>query len=967
MDRGLLEDALVALYTPDQHIIDQAQDVIINFQKQPDGILIFLDIVKNSPDVRVRYSAITNTLHLVEGMWRNIPEPVQSRARNEILDIIGGDLTPHEFSMMADISSIIFRAMGFWNEIVRFICVAYQEQKHELTMLFLSKIFPVMPDAIIQSSYQAFKNMAYFGLQVQDQATNHYAASIFIFIIRKVNDQSLLEPLIQYLMPEIANSLASNDYFFSDSWKLVRGVMKIKGIDNSVIMELFKIAINFISDNNLETHKRLIILDAFAPIVPLISFEMLNVMLSLSFVLALTYITEDNELPDEYFTILKKALIFREDEVADFVKNKVSEYFNMNESYHNVVLALCILHHLLKYSPDVLVSDLDFILRVFQTSLSTNNELIQLAALIAIEVCNESFEEISDILLPLMQCVMPFLIAPSRLIRNTSANAFLSLCDLCDTEIEGLFKTLWELQNKIHQDSNEDYILIVAQVIRLSQDINDEMQAQILGFVNNIFEKPEYSVEKAVSLSIISALFSKNSSLHEEILPKIVPILNESLSYSNDDTICQSLAFITNLVKLYRKEVLPFVSNYFNIILSILDMNNVARRYFLSAMNTACSIIKFCNNSDLLGHVTEIILKLSMNSDINTMTSVCDFIAMISKQLAEAKFKDLPIITETLVNIIRTKSDQVLLDSAFEAISKVLKRCRTLDPNYFDKISQELINDIFSGNIKLFGGNPQKLFDVSSEFAQYLLSFIDVYLRNQPPNANEIYGILLQWMSKADEITIVPIIGAISEIMKNTDIDVQVLTNFIQLLQNISGNASNIQLRQNISYFLSTLLSKYPDQIQLVFQFVPILSGWWEEGKTKAIGYQTCLSNIAVLFLRIYILVNQVPQNIIAEAVRAFPPADETETENMAQLISQIISNSNLMSPDIYKSACISISNLLTKSKSSKNIQKISPETYSNLENLFKTMISGNASIKEELLGIYSKNQMKQQIISQYF
>ncbi|OHT05621.1 hypothetical protein TRFO_26568 [Tritrichomonas foetus] len=963
----ILEAALNQLYTSDQNAIMQAQEVIQSVQNLPDGIIIFLQIILTTQNPASRKPAITCMISIVEKQWANLPEPVKEQARNLIIQVIQMDLKLDELSMMADICAIIFKSMGFWNEIIKLICVAYQNQNHTLTMLFLSKIFPVMPNTVIEQSYQAFKNMAYYGLKASDQDTNLYAAQIFVTIAKKISNPSILEPLFQYLIPELMKSPSYPDHVFKQLWGFVGTILSINGIDNSIIMELFQVAIHFISENSFDVDKRHFILDEFTPVVPFVAPEMLNVMLSLSFVLALTYISAEEQLPDDYFSILEKALSTRTNEIADFIKGKVVENLNNSQSLPNVILGLCILRPLLQYATDSMVSEIELIQKSLQSALSVPQELIQRAALLVINVFDESFDGLSDISITLMQSVIPLLISPNKAIRNNAANAFLSLCELCDTEIDGLFNTLWSLHinHSVPPNSYDDYILILARVLQLSQDITDEELSQVLAFIEGVFANEEQIVEKAISLNVLSALFTKNSSLHNTLLPKIIPVLNSSLTYQNEDVICQALVFLTNLVKSYRKEVLPFVSNYFSYIVEIISEMDIQRRCFLRSMNTAASIIKFCDDTTLIPPLTKAIIELFYDSDLNTIIDVCNFIAMTSRQLAQVQSEAIKPIFTALVKIVKERNDNDLFNASLEALSKLFKRCRRLEPPYFDQISQDLINCVFTGKILLLGNDPQKLFDLPSENTGYLLDFIDVYLRVQPPNANEIYNVLLQWMSKSDEIVVVPIIGAITETLKRTNIDVQILTGIIQYLQGIAPNVTDVQLRQNISYFLSTFLFKFQDQVPLISQFIPILNAWWEDGKTKAVGYQHCFSNIAVLYLRLFVNGAQLPIPIVISAIEVFPPADETETENMADLIIHILSNQQI--PDLFGPSCISIANLLTKPPTNKNMKKISQETLGKLQQLFRTIVSANETIKNHLLQLYSKNQEKQQIISQYF
>lgn len=990
----LFSAALSNLYSGqnvDYEVMKQSESYVMSVRDQPEGILLFLQLIlnlNNEEQDSIRKGAIVNLLSIVNKKWNQLEPQVQEKARELILQVIQMQLTFNELSMMADICADIFRYMGFWNEIIRLICVSFQESDLQLTMLFLKKIYPVMHEQIVVQMNPAFKNMALIGLQSQDLETRLNSVRLHILIGEKTKDSSSVLPAIQYLIPELSKSPQylidnQNTKLFSELWQFVSKILAIKNDDGSIITEFWQAANPIISENSLNADQRRLVLTQFEPVISKMPIEMLIGMLSILIILAIQYVTQEMELlPEDYLTFLDVSLAKRTKEVFQFVKGKIieliSKYQSPEPDYPSFIVSLSLLLSMMRNSPDQMMNEIDLVKNSLNLAFQTNNELVLCTALLIVDILNEHFyeSEMTDHSVSLMQQVMPLLISQSDQIRRFAANAFLTLCEMCDSEVEGLFNHLWSFktQNLIKKDSYDDYLSILSKVISLSNDVSDDIQNEVLKFVEEILFSTDESFipEKSVSLSVLSSLFTKNSSLLPGLLPNIVPILNTLLTYNEDPRVIgQALIFLTNLAKSYRSDVLEFVRNYFPLLTNMISGNSIDdEKVHLTAMNTASSIIKFCNDTTLVQPMIDEIMQLFKFSDMNTMIEVCINISYMSKGFLAVKSEAVQPIYEALIGIVKEKEDDDLLTSCFEALSKLYKRCRPLNPNFFDQNTHQLIDLILAGQIKYLNDDPEALFDLQYEMSSYLLSFIDVYLRVNPPDANKVYSILFKWMSKADEEVVANIIGAVTEPLKMTDIDSQILSAIIQYLMSISGQIAAVRLRNNVAYFLSAFIKKFPDQVQIVSQFIPALDQWWLEGKGKTMGYQACLSNIAVLYLRLLEAGAQIPIETVSNAIGAFPPADVTETENMAVAILNIfltMQENQQLIQGIIVNTCVSLSELLTMPSTSKNLKKLTPETFSQIQQLFRTIVSGNENAKNQLMQKYQNNSEKQKILSQYF
>lgn len=987
----LLSEALANIYTNDQDLITQSGAYIEEVENTPDGILLFLQIIQTSPNVKIRKAAITNLLTIVNKKWSQIPDEIQEQSRQLINEIIQMKLTFEELSMMADICADLFKAMGYWDQIIKNICIAYQSQNYEYTMLFLSKIFPVIPNQLLESYSNAFLKMAYDAIQTDDQETGINSVKVFVQIAKRNKDVNLVMPAISFLVEELTNSHQYDSVLFSKLWQFVYDILDIENADESLATSFFEVADTYITNENIDVERRQIVLSEFEPAILFVPKDMLLLMISYLFELTLLYIDAEEKLPTvQQFSILDESLLKRSAEVSEFVKTKFIEYFTKGQDESSEVMIQCfilslsILRSLLQNSPDCMMNENELIKNSLISSISTDNELLQCASLQVIDVLDMQFNEseISNISVELMQQVTNLLISPIKNIRNYASNAFLTLCDMCDTEVDGLLDHLWSLksQDQIQRDSLANYLLILAKVLSISKNIPDEVQEEILKFIEQVFSLEEEQDEdegeeddvlslKAVSLDVLSSLFEKNASLMPEILPKIVPILTMIFESDQDLVINRAFHFLSNLAKIFRGEILSFVSDFYEIILSIFSQHCNDRSFYLPSIEAASMIIKYCGDQTLLEPTVEEISHIFSDSDLNTLTDVCTYLGLISKALADYKTEVIQSIFTALVQIVKEQNDNNLLYEALEALSKIFKRCRQNNLEFYDQTCENLINCIFNGEIKYLNGNPENLLTLQFDMSSYLLELVEVFLRVEPPNANEIFEVLFKWMTNADEDVASYIIGVVTESMKRIDVNTELLTSIIDYLASIAEMASAVRLRHNIAYFLSNFLEKYNDQFEVVSHFLPYLDKWWAEGKDKEIGYQRCLSNIAVLYLRLFVSGAQVQVESVDKAISAFPPADATETENMAVLILQIFMANQQDQEFIHailNTTCLALADFLTQPATGINMLKISPETLENIQGLFKSILADNENMKAELNQIYQSNSEKINNLSQY-
>lgn len=954
----------------DQNSLNEATDYIVRLRCDPNGLFLFFEIVKLSQDFKIRYAAITNVLPVIKmkKMWASYSNEVRRQIQSYVLEILQMDnITKRELEMMADLSAFIFSYVGFWNEMIQLICISYQKQNIYLAMLLLSRIFPVMPEQIIKESYNAFRNMALVGLDDDDLHVSFNASTIFIKIGKVIDDLDVLEPFISFLFERIESSLSYNDDDFSTFWGFISKFISFQQTTYDVALQFLQVSLGLVQNESVYYERRHRILDSFISIIPKLSQELIHTMISISLSLAIKFIQTEEQQPYEYLTIVEKVLSVRDqDSTTELLKENIMQMLNSG-NLSQLVLGVSVLQSLLIYAEGPMSNELELIHNILSAAIANESDILKISALKVIATFDETFDGISELSVDLMKEIIGFLISPENEIRIPAYWAFQTLCEICDTEIEGLFGILWKYQvdGNIRPNEFEYYITILSHALLLSTDVDDDMLNSIIPFIDRLVSSSEI-YEKSAALKIITSLLAKRESLIVQLLYKALTILDESFQIQNDNVLCHALLFINNLAKTFRKEILKSIQPYFDIISKLISENN-ENQVFYQAINAAASIIMFCGDSYLMNVTCQYSAQMLESSSEQVMTDGCLSIAMISKTLSQSNIEGNVQTANTLLygitSIILEQTDLDLIEAAIEAASKIFKNFHKIAPNIFIPIGENLINQLFNGQIAFFSYEPEYIFNCSSDLILYILNFISVYMCSNPPNLSEICNFLLKWIHRARHDIITSILGAVAGALKEVPLDIQFLNSLIQFLYELIPTVTNVTLRHNICYFTNIFIKQMPDQIQNVINFIPYFKQWWDEGKTKSSGYQQCFSNIAVDFLRYFTNNVSIETERICDAIKAFPPADMKESNNMGQLLILIFSNQQPI--ELILAFVEAVFNLLCEPLSKKSSRKLDEKVELSLKSLFHSFIQ-NEQIRNHLFSIIGSNQYKQQIFYKY-
>jgi hypothetical protein len=519
---------------------------------------------------------------------------------------------------------------------------------------------------------------------------------------------------------------------------------------------------------------------------------------------------------------------------------------------------------------------------------------------------------------------------------------------MCDSEIEGLFESIWSLQSSglVQESDVGNYILVLAHIIELSNDVSDANIEVLIPFLDFVFGLE--CIEKAGGLSLVSSILKKRPSLVGELLPRVSDILSESLRFANDDVQCQGLSFIENLARNFGGSCLPFISGWLDSIGELIETSRPGTRRFSSGMRTGSVIVKFCDDDTLLPLIGKICVDLIESEHSDLRQIACESVRLIGKKAAG--------LFDRMAALIEKEEDLEVLNVGLAALGQIVKSEGNFDGAFL------VVEGIFGGRIAFLGNSADRLYDSPAEFIQHFLDFVSIFLRSGSEKGKEVISFLISWMERALPPVVSSIVGSLITGLRFCDVEESEVSRCLEFVSGIVGEVENFEHRQNISCLLRSVSEKWVGQ---VVGFIGALEQWWGEGQSQIVGRRESNSNIGVALLQICFEGGSVTGEIVEAIMRDFPPRDVGETNRMGTLMNEIVKKDS--GGSFHESFVVGVSHLVTESEEQIRLRKLKPEVYCELSSTFRAIVSGREDVQGKLLEQFGGNSEKQARLLSFF
>jgi len=959
-----LESYLSQLTISNQEMVDTASEGINSIKNQPDSLLIFLDVFVFSNRSDVRKASVANFYRMVKSDWDIYNDEIKETVKQRLLDILVMDIDENNLRILIDASSLIFKKCGLWNGIIQLVCTLYTSKQIPLTILILSSIFQVMSSDVIEEYWPAFRNMAYAGLKDMNIRIQFLSLDIFLHILKIAPDESVSAPMLSYFLDVLRNDGGIPKESMIDLWRYLRRFFKRSNIAENDFLDLYEIAIGFINNNKKDIELRGKIIHAFCPLIHRMNDEMIELIFSITIELSHEYISQHEQLPMDFMSFVDGSLSTKPSFSSEIIKKKVFSLVSEEET--SCVLGVYLLSSLLHFSARCLSEDYQFLQNTLQNALDSNSFLLVEAALHVIDSFSECPSVVSCISVPLLSKVIDFLVHENTDIKTLAYNAFTSLCEVCDTEIQGLFPAVWKLHSDgmIEEENMANYLVILSKVLSLSKDVEDQFIIDIIAFVEHILSSNMDMIIKSSALAIVSCLFELDDSISVDLLYRIQPTINDLLEDSNHDAVVQVLTLFRNIAISFRAAAVDFLKPYFSRISTYIG--EIGTRIYACSMLTASTIVKFCRNNELLSDVCAACSSLIESEDEQLMTDACENISLISRGLQfkeeysnEENDKNKERSKYFLRELIRVIDEEIESDTlglAFEALHFVLRRCRKHDVDEFDSQCQGILLRTLNGEINFFAGSMPYETDTPVELIEYIMQFSNTFLSYSPSNSYEILQFIFSWMFAKPEFSHI-LFGILIDIVAYFPLDENLLISLTTFAHQVVSSKSDSMLQQNFSCFLSRAINSIPSFYMIAESFLPTIEEWIVQDNEIGTGYSEALSNIFSFLLSIN------HHGTLISSLKSFPPSDFKETQFMCNSILKLFTVDQ--EEHISHEAVFAISRFLTEPSTQRLKRKVSDDTFTQMAALFKSLVDKYPETRE-MLFVSSKSALKIETITNY-
>ncbi|KAH0792496.1 STE family protein kinase [Histomonas meleagridis] len=737
----------------------------------------------------------------------------------------------------------------------------------QFTLYVISECIYDIPDEFFQSNFQAILTLANTFLNDPQIRFLENLSKIYIRLESFAPDASVFQPICAFLVQLLPQVESLNDEQLAAYWYLFDDFVA----ESLLPLEVFPQALEIIS----KSERGIIAIKLFTSVIYTLPNELFQVLLNTAISVIIGVVSREKSLPTESLEFIYDAIIQRN------IIQEIVPLFNTLISAGNedhTIVAIGLLYPILSSQGTLKESESSLYINTLINAIQSNNYHLLETALYVLSKLNDRSSSITQDIIPLIKVILPHLTSNDDSICYLAYNAIITLCQASDTDLISLFPIVWSLHtnNAIKETQINSYITLISSIISSTENLDDEIVDSILVWLDELYNENNPITIHASALNIITELIIKDETLVDSFLPQIIQTLNQGLNSENDDVIQDCLMFLQTFSKAFKEKSVPIIQQFLHSLENLLHCHH--NRPMSQTMMVTSFYTGYSKDITLLMPLCEIIDSFLNDFDSQEkQDDGCLAITYLSRVLSTSPYSIK--FFQTIIGIIRRITEIELLETAFRSLKALYKRCHQFNPQIFMEESMKFLNDLFGGNITFLNGVPPYQVPKFSYLIDSLMEFISSIFISGQTNIEPICEYLLQWLQVANEEEMFSIIGSLCDAVEYCNIDSRITINICQFIIKFSNIIKNIDLQQNIAYFMSLILKKYPQELELAKQILPFMIQWFENGKSKETGTQELLANIASFFLEFACLDNSFDENLLIEAIKKFPPFDLGESE----------------------------------------------------------------------------------------
>lgn len=966
MDPNDVESILIKTQDSDPKIIKEVTKFLTELNKTDKCIPVYFELLNQSIETIAKNAASTMLYQFIKSNIGNLTPETTEFLKIQLVVYL--DQNPRASktiwnSLSDSIILIVQHTQQFWPELDQFIYkLANDFSPHRLNTL--SKVISFLPNDLILAKYQIYGSFATAAIT---NSTDFEIISTGILILSSLIDASGSSAEFEICFAkiiEIITAVLPAQALPSQIEKQFWNSMTLL-ISDLVPSELISAILQYLTIPDLDSQKSIVIFESLRTVMQCFSFEQVMGILTQAIVLSIKHFELYQELPADILSIFDSAFkYFPHAQLYEFTKAKISEL-----SQVNIVITILLLSPLVSYAYDKLIDEINIVIEPLKFGFQSNTLIIIEACQDVIENMSEHNQLIGSWQESLFPLIAPLLVSEDSEIRNSCYESLLSLFDSsCHKSISIHYLTsLLTIKTSINECNYEQYLKLIGEIIANSENISDAQVHEILEMLVpllDISHNPNFS---GVALYVLGQLICNGEfSEIETIIPNTFDASKFNLKSKNDSDTVYALIYLLQLANTYGESVAEMLHKLWPLISKMISKNPhvLVMEYLLKL---SCEIAILSHDAAIVPQILPV-----LNSQFQQEDHEEVFIAVSSRIVRLLDKNQYQALLVLLIHICLECEDCDTVASGFMAIYKYLKY--SIEETREDTIQKvnQIIDMFFKGTLNCLEMrsilDPQV--DINLELLTSFGTMVNKFVSYPSPFVEPVCQMFLALGSRDSteykNVVIQVFIDAIENGTIQPSVSMELLHGFETFM------ATNDEgLQQNIVYLLIIILKNYPDFIQSVSKYLPLITQWWSAYLPNQNRYGEVLSNIASFFLLLasITMMQNFPLQLLEQTMIMFPPTDLTETLSMCQCLLKLFgglqNNPELdaaLTPAFRVKTAIGIAKLLSEPAKKKRKMNLNQEIIGNITMVFRTLCQAQ-EILQSVIESLQNNEKRKAII----
>ena len=896
--------------------------------------------------------------------FADLSDDIRNQIRSMCLELLGTTMSRTVFHQFMGAISYLYKATeGEWIQLVPAATQMLEAGRVWEAAKLLSSIVPDMAGQYIDDNREYFLGVSEKAFQLNDKDSMLVGVSLYVLVCIRVGEILVPDTQLRMVLELAGNSAEIFGTECGKFWNFLRLFLEVlhDEIPREVCEQIIVIAVRIASNEDVDIDSRSAVIDTTLPLLKLSNKEVIMQIWTLCLGIRARSLEETDSIEGsemEHFE--KTAKYFSHKEVYPLIQDRIMAAIQSQNVFLQAA-GLLVVRVLMTNFKDAVYNDAQQVAELTEKALQSDNEVLISSALLVVQAfC--SWELMNTQSVRFLPILLKLLAHPSTEVREQTYVATNALLEGVDAEIPQLFGAVEEVFGAIPAEDRYKFISILAKIIELTEDFEDEQMDKSLELLAGVMDmsNTENLDEKSAAFDLAIAILHKDEAQLECISQMVLPVLRLVWEQGESSNRQECLIFVGNLAVLFRGETVKLVGDMLEPMVASLavGVDWEIRACAVQNLSLLCKHSDDTIRQQIIGHLYPAIRDgfSSGTQEFGTMAAVS--VKNIASFIGDAEAQE---FVEIMCKLAEEDPDDALFENSMLSLARILKHAKPeILPVILERISN-LLKLVISGDVAILADISLLESPVREDVFPPTAAVMSSIFMHPTPFTTDICKFLLDWMSSEDGLSLSNAVGTLSDgIVHNTispELHPVIVSSVIANINEDKGPG----FCQNVVFLFNALLQVNPGVLSTVMQALPTIEKWRAIGSSAKYGYQDVLANIGSLYLEIASLTEELPKEALVAGLEQFPPFDVKETTSMLKCIIKIASTTKVM--EVIMAIGMAISRFIVMGESKQAKASVPEEVVQQAFAMFRQLVAQTPNLGAELQAKFARQRSKQRKI----